>query len=131
MTLLRIVAAPWKMIRNSMLTILTMLDLDSVCGSESVFAAGLRPGAEPEASVTSEPWPGIGRPGARSRVPASERGWPQHGGTGDTCRWGQAHRGLTISSGVIIRAKWKFKPQIRFGHQLYEALTTTSGDPSP
>ena len=39
--------------------------------AEPGFAARLRPGAQPVASVTSER--GIGRPGARSRVPASHR----------------------------------------------------------
>ena len=91
MTLLRIVAAPWKMIRNS---VLTMLDPDSVRGSESVFAARLRPGAETRGQChigamarhreagRQEPGPGLG-----ARL-ASTWGW-----TGDTCRWGQAHRG--------------------------------------
>ena len=72
MTLLRIVAAPWKMIRNSVLTMLTMLDLDSVRGSESVFAARLRPGAETRGQChigamarhreagRQEPGPGLG-----------------------------------------------------------------------
>lgn len=44
---------------------------DSVRGAESGFAARLRPGPGPVASVTSGG--GIGRPGARSRVPASPR----------------------------------------------------------
>ena len=104
MTLLRIVAAPWKMIRNS---VLTMLDPDSVRGSESVFAARLRPGAETRGQChigamarhreagRQEPGPGLG---ARLASTWGRQGTPVGGARRTGAAWASLYKKGSSSS---------------------------------